>query len=285
MNNIKQLFPKPILTFFRRLRERWFQFVDSHSPYLNSIIYCGYRVYFTRGEGLISRIRFGNPDRIYERELSEALVDSLVKSRQPVLVDIGANIGLMSLYQIVKNPQLHVYAFEPGPHQHKLFSITLLANQLENRITLLDAALGAQEGVASFSVHTDSRDSSGDGFIDTRRAGPTQSISVRITTLDSWWAALGKPAITTLKIDTEGSELWVLQGAKQILSEVHPEIFLEISLANLKNYPYSALDIFEWLHQTQYQLYTLSGQLCQAKNLESILVSTDTFMARYQKTL
>src|SRR6185295_8133105 len=128
-------------------------FLDSRKPYLNSIRYMGFNLYYSRGYSLINRIRFGNPDRIYERELCEHIARELKNSGSKKFLDIGANIGLITLYILGMVPESVVYAFEPAPHQHELFRTTIFANRLESRVVLEKKALGKEDGSATFFIH------------------------------------------------------------------------------------------------------------------------------------
>ena len=277
---LKKYFPRKFLNFLANFRANVYAFLDEHQPYLNYIKYCGFNLYYLRGTGLVQRIRFLNPDRIYERELSEHIVAELLRHSEPLFLDIGSNIGLISLYVASKVPKAKVYAFEPGPSQAKLFGITILANQLENRIKLLPQAVGKENGRTKFFISQNYMHSGSDGIIDTKRAKSTRAIEVPQVTLDDWWQNSGQPKVNVVKMDIEGAELWALQGAKDFLQRCRPVVFLEISVLNLAAYPYKARDIFDFFKNLNYQLTSLSGQILTVDNLPKMTEETDSFVAR-----
>lgn len=280
MQYLKKLFPKFLLPILSTVRQLIYNFIDSFKPYLNKIKYCGFDVYYVVGEGLIYRIRWGNTDRIYERQMCEKIKALLQKSDEPGFLDIGSNIGLVSFYLLSKVKNLKIYAFEPGPHQYKLFSISLFANKLDNSIELFNVALADKTGTMDFKIHVEEKDSSGDGFIDTQRAGPTKSITVKTLTLDDWWKSSNKPKIDVVKIDTEGAELMVLKGGKEFFSMSRPIIFLEIALSNLKNYPYNHSDVLGWLEDNNYELFTIDEEKCDGNNILKFLEKENSFTAK-----
>jgi len=60
-----------------------------------------------------------------------------------------------------------------------------------------------------------------------------------------------------MKLDTEGSELFVLRGAPALLEHCRPVLFLEIHDENLRVYPYDAADVRRELEQMGYRLEEL----------------------------
>jgi FkbM family methyltransferase len=233
-------------------------------------------VYYSKGTSLIKRFR---QEGAYEKEIHDILVNELSKCPYPVFADVGANIGLISLFVQSKIPAVKIYAFEPGPHQFGLFAKTIASNKLSESINLNNIALSNKSGDFPFAVHRDS-DVSGDGFLDTRRAGPSILQTVFTTTMDEWWQKNGCPLVNVIKLDTEGSELWVLQGAKNVLARCQPTIILEISIKNLAVYEHDETDILRFLSENRYQLFTLDSIMASEENIESLVQNRDAFIAR-----
>jgi FkbM family methyltransferase len=245
---------------------------DKYGPETRKISYKGFKVYFSRGTSLIERIRQTGH---YEPETVEAIVSAL-KTHKGALVDVGANIGLISLATLSEIPSLKVFAFEPGPHQRKYFALTIAKNNLGRYIKLSPLAMGDKRASATFYTH-DPRHVSGDGLLDTGRAGTAQAIKVKVETLDHWWQEQGKPEVSVLKLDIEGAELLALRGAQKFLKVCRPTIFIEIHSLNLKNYPYGAEDVFDFLKKAGYQLYTYSSK--EVRSYATLIKETD-FIAK-----
>ncbi len=236
--------------------------------------YRGYRVFYTLGTSIVGRIsrHEGYEDRKIAR------ISGVLKNRSsPLLLDIGANIGLVSLAVTSEVADVRVMAFEPGQKQYALFDKTIRYNGINN-IELFNFAVGEKEGVEDFAVHRHIH-SSGDGFIDTRRAGRTRTARVSVRTLDSVWEEKNSPRIDVIKIDTEGAELMVLRGAVNVIETCRPVIFLEINRQNLKVYPYDAVDILAWLAAKDYRLETIEGLETDEENIGKFMDHTDEFVA------
>jgi hypothetical protein len=110
-----------------------------------------------------------------------------------------------------------------------------------------------------FHVHSKTH-SSGDGFKDTGRAGESKTIKVNTTTLDRWWSDSNKPNVNLVKIDTEGSEILVLRGAKDLLLLSKPVIIIEICYLNYEKYSYQFVDFIDTLKELNYTLFDLKGE-------------------------
>lgn len=276
---IKNILPQSWHPFARKIYHAPFYLSQSFGTMDRKIKYKGFNVHYSRGTSLISWIHTGNT---YEPELTWKILETLKKKERPVMLDIGANIGLISLNVLAALPHVHIFAFEPGPHQFSYFKKTILDNGLRDRISLENAALSFESGKADFSVH-ESAHASGDGFFDTGRAGRAKKIEVQVKTLDEWWHAAGQPAVDVVKMDTEGAEYWVLQGARSFLGACKPIIFLEISEENLQMYPYDAMMIMDFFTENGYALKTLADMPVMAGQLSETLKSTQDFMAAPRK--
>lgn len=272
---IKYCVPRQLFPLIKKIRKIPFYVNEYIGAYYRKILYKGYSINYTRGTSLIKRL-YNNAT--YEPELTWKMLEILKQKEKPHFIDIGANIGLISINIISALPNSIIYAFEPGPHQNELFNQTILDNSLSEKIKLNNNALGEKKGYVDFEVH-DSKHVSGDGLMDTGRSGLTKTIKVTMNTLDDWWEKMGKPEIDVVKIDTEGAELWVLNGSSNLLAMNGPVLFLEINNKNLDAYPYTALDIIEFLNSKGYKTETLGGTPVNGSNLDECLNITQDFVA------
>ena len=259
---------------------KYFTFNNTDNNFIRTTNYCGFKLFYSLGTSLISRIGFG---RIYEKKLSIQIEREILKKKKPVMLDIGANIGLISLFALKANSQVKIYAFEPGPHQADLLEKTIKYNKLNKQIVLNRIALSKNNGTSTFSTHN-SKDVSGDGLVDTGRAGPDKIIKVKTQTLDNWWKKNNKPNIDLIKIDTEGAEYMILQGAEELLDQNKPIIFLEIWPDNMKVYNQTPLNLLHLLANYNYELYDInrSNKLTE-HNLNKMIGIEENFIAIYAK--
>ncbi len=255
--------PAWLIPFARYVYQLPSRVAETFGPDKKQMIYRGFVLHYSRGTSLIHGIKRG---QLYEPLVTKRIVDALQSSDNKIFVDIGANIGLMSLNVTHEIPASRIFAFEPGLHQVKLLSQTVYDNGLDGQITVINSALGKESGQAEFFVHH-SRHASGDGFRNTGRAGKANPTRVGVVTLDQWWLSAGKPAVDVVKIDTEGAELWVLQGAQDFLSACKPILVMEIERRNLQAYPYGADSIVSFLTDKGYKVMTIHGVPVSAETI------------------
>lgn len=149
------------------------------------------------------------------KELYEKYLLSFVSfSPADIVIDVGANIGELSLY-LQRNFSVIPVCCEPDPTEQRCLEANF--NNIEH--TLVKDALWNEPGKAEFSLGNDKGDSS---LILGRTSLPT--ISVGRTTLDLVYserlAAKGADRIRLLKLEAEGAEPEILQGAENTLDRI-----------------------------------------------------------------
>ena len=251
--------------------------IDSLGPERKVAAYRGFEMHYSKGTSLIEWVRGG---RIYEPDVSRRLIEALMEHDSPLFLDIGANIGLITLNVLAEIPSTRVVAFEPGPHQAGLLEGTIATNELSNRVTLVRSALGREVESMDFEIH-ESRHASGDGFLNTNRAGRTQTIQVQVMPLDSWWREAGTPNVHVIKIDTEGAELWILEGGEAMIERCRPTVLFELHPDNLRVYPHKAADVIQFFLDRHYIVQTIRGDIVAVDSVESWLNISNDYVAVY----
>lgn len=136
-----------------------------------------------------------------------------------VVYDIGANVGYFSLLAgALSGPTGHVYAFEPLPRNVAFLRRHVTLNRMEARITVLEAAVSKQAGEAAFDLGA----STAMGHL-----ADSGEIVVRVVCLDDLLESGELRPPDYMKVDVEGAEYAVLQGARKLLEIYRPVLFLD----------------------------------------------------------
>jgi FkbM family methyltransferase len=168
--------------------------------------------------------------------------------------DIGANVGLFTIAAAQKaGPNGSVLAIEPDPWLAALLERTVNAQpSTAAPIHIMPVAVSNQIGIEIFHIARRNRASSHLSSIPehSQAGGTRETLQVRCITLDSLLEQTPDqtPPPNLVKIDVEGSELDLLDGAHRLLTEVRPIIMCE---SQHRNRP-ATTTIF---HRYNYKLY------------------------------
>lgn len=142
-----------------------------------------------------------------------------------LMVDIGANIGAVSLYWAEKASSLHIHAYEPNPSAGDVLRLNMEVNGTQNRVDVFAEAVGRGQGQLDLWVDVPSALST--GYLDESPADGGRRISVPMVGLDEVWRRLDQRKIWLLKIDTEGAEGDILEGASSGVLEAVDHAIVE----------------------------------------------------------
>lgn len=189
----------------------------------------------------------------WEREVTEALLRFVRPGH--VVYDIGANVGFMSTAVAARfgGEGVRVYAFEPQPSLARAIAVTAKLNGFAG-LHIYPLMLGKASGRGTLFLPAHSIHASA-----VSRETGAQEISCPVTTLDDLVAAGMLPPPDVIKIDVEGSEWDVFQGARQTLAATRPVIVFE-SDVNATRFSYSRRQLCDLLREAgPYRFYSIDG--------------------------
>jgi len=147
------------------------------------------------------------------------------------ILDIGANIGLYTAACArAAGARGRVIALEPGPTTFKKLAQTCALLGLDN-VTALQAAAGRTSGTVGFVGYRSGRDVH-QHLVDRRPYEPGDRLQVECRRLDEVCGPDAE-AVTLMKLDVEGHELEVLEGAERILTNGVVQVIVEFGAAAL----------------------------------------------------
>lgn len=179
-----------------------------------------------------------------------------------VCLDVGAKHGLYGLMMAVAAGDTgRVVAFEPQPRPRRLLRAAawcLGARSLE----VVAAAVAEAPGEGRLSVPVRRGHavpgraflaSGALGLGSNAEFGRHRELAVRTVTLDGWVEARGLERVDVVKIDVEGAEPRVLDGAAALLERWHPHLLLEVEDRHLERFGQDAETLFDRLGSLGYR--------------------------------
>lgn len=200
--------------------------------------------------------RYGSPD------IDDIATYCGVLSEGDVYFDIGANIGVNAIFasMLVGNSG-KVYAFEPEQANYDLLLENILLNNITNIIPVQCAVLNENK----ISTIYKSKTNYGDHIVDLLEAFQNHhyinSGEVNGITLDTFVESMPESEISKLKlikIDTQGSDIKVLEGALKLIKSYKPDIIIEYSPNHLSAQGYSPFDLLSFIDRNRYIPYKMS---------------------------
>jgi FkbM family methyltransferase len=160
------------------------------------------------------------------------------------VMDVGANIGDLTMQLARACPRGRVFAIEPVGEHHHMIAVQMLLNRVSHVVNL-QVALGGQEG--EVAIHLGGSHSSS-------RWGQGATEKVRLTTLPQMMRELGIHQLALLKLDCEGAEWDILPAAEEVLPRVQ-RIFMEFHCER----GWTPEKLAAWLRERGYEVRHTAG--------------------------
>jgi FkbM family methyltransferase len=189
----------------------------------------------------------------YKQYIEAGPIDSLrdFVPAGSLVIDVGANVGFFTArFARWVGTSGEVIAIEPEDRNYDSLISVLKRKDLLDRVRALKAVAAAASGTALLEInalhpadHKLSRDGTG--------------IAVDATTLDNLVPAKGILRPSLVKIDVQGAEMLVLQGAVDILKVSRPALFIELHEEGLARFGTSVSAILSHLSDCGYEAHWL----------------------------
>jgi FkbM family methyltransferase len=170
------------------------------------------------------------------------------------VLDVGSNIGYYALLAAEKvGPSGCVIGCEPAPGVYEILQHNVQRSELQN-IKVFPWAVGAKNGNLQFYESTIPNWGS---LFQNNSLMQTRAIMVPAKTVDEIVREVSDFRPTALRMDVEGAELMVLEGAREVLREYKPCLFIEFhnfalgwekvraAIAGLDSHGYSSTTVIE----------------------------------------
>ena len=169
-------------------------------------------------------------------------------SKKIVFWDIGANIGLYSIYAAAKFKDIEIISFEPSTSNTRTLSRNISINNFESKISIFPLALSDKENIISyFNETTFSEGGSISNFnsnIDYRGEIVKENqiknkYNLFGTSIDNLILNKILKVPNYIKIDVDGIEHFILKGAENLLKNQNlKELFIEMNPTYVKQYEF-----------------------------------------------
>jgi FkbM family methyltransferase len=152
---------------------------------------------------------------------------SLLEDGKGAVLDIGANLGIMTVHLAKKVPNSTIHAFEPIPDN--LSVLRKITKQYGTGVRIYETAIGDHQGEVKMILPRIGKTRM-QGLSHVKHESITErtvgdEYAVQLNTLDN---LLNGEPIQGIKIDIENFEYFALKGGKRILKKNKPLIYAEL---------------------------------------------------------
>ena len=184
-----------------------------------------------------------------------------------VFLDGGANDGLYSLFAARRvGPSGVVVAVEPSKREYERLVANLGLNRLAG-VRPLKVALGRERGSGMLAIAEEGHE--GQNTIGARVSNPTVQTTrhetVRVETIDELVGGEGLKRLDFVKLDVEGSEVDVLEGARSAIARFKPLMLLEAEDERLASQERTKADFVRVVTGLGYELWVFDSETGQLR--------------------
>jgi len=212
-----------------------------------------YQNFFSLPSTIIKTVKRNCQGQKFEPEVTAI---SLLIKPGAVCLDVGGAYGRYA-YPLSKmiGPKGRVYSFEPGSYSYKVFSFVKFFFAMKN-VSLIKKAVSNKQGVIELCVPLKESGKLGASLAHIHAGKKDDEFceTVEMLTLDDFARTANLVQVDLIKCDTEGAELLVFQGARDIIEKYKPIILTEIDAGNLQRYQQKPSDIIDFFHPWGYKV-------------------------------
>lgn len=194
--------------------------------------------------------RFAESELMGERPVLKDFLDNIAEG--DIVYDIGANVGTYTCFAAALTKDKETVAFEPVKSNRQRLRDNLSVNDRGARIE----GLALSDTVDKVALSGDETQGAGNMAIQTNT--DKANVHTASSTIDILTADGDLPSPDIIKLDVEGHEMRVLEGAEQTLeSDSCRVIYCEVHPQRMKNYGDNPDDLISFLKEKGYETTTL----------------------------
>lgn len=169
------------------------------------------------------------PDRVFLMLIYEGVFEATLTSfigktirKGDICVDVGANFGWFAT--LMAKDAKTVIAYEPAKRIRNIMSENIALNGMSEIVDVRGVAVGREPGTAVLVIEGDPEIESALGYVSDQK-NVSDGEEIDIVRLDEDLASL-RGQIAIIKLDAEGFETYAIEGAKALLTDPDPPIFI-----------------------------------------------------------
>jgi len=165
-------------------------------------------------------------EKVWEEHLAK-IMSLYLDGSSGIMIDVGANIGANTIPLAAKHPQVKFHCYEPHPEIFARLKSNIKLNNLNNIEPANSAVSNSTDKTLKFFAQKSSDNMGRSSLKLNSDIREHEEIMVPVISIDENFAD-GSDPVLLIKVDTQGTELEVLQSATRTLEKFRPVILFEL---------------------------------------------------------
>ena len=165
-------------------------------------------------------------EKIWEGHLVK-IMSLYLNEDSGIMIDVGSNVGANTLPLAVKHTQVKFHCFEPHPEIYKRLNSNIKMNNINNVVSDNCAVSNSPEKSLKFYAQKNADNMGRSSLKLNSDIKDHEEITVPATRLDDRFADTSD-SVLLIKVDTQGTELDILQSAAKTVEKFRPAIIFEL---------------------------------------------------------
>jgi FkbM family methyltransferase len=235
---VRRKLPAPVRALYRSARREYHR----RSERILTAHWAGFVIYYPSRSAIGRTIASG---RDWDPSLAR-IVTSLIPDDEPLIVEVGSNIGASLLEIKQAKPDARVHCYEPSSRFYPLLLRTIEGNAFEGVTPVQKMLSRSRQTLTLFSNATTGSAATQD-YADHEYVGSESLLS---STLDAEFADCGP--VSLIKTDTDGFDHEVLLGASALLGRDRPVLYFEFAPFLIEEAGEHPIAVLEYLRDSGY---------------------------------
>ncbi len=232
-----------------------------------------------------------------EKDNMEFVERFLAENERGSVLDIGANVGLYSLSLYQSNKEIIYHVFEPIPATYEKLTATARLNETDSQHYIMhNLGFSNEQGTREFYLPAANEAASlrmpEDDFYKKKSTAmgeytgsyDVERVTCKIDTVDHFVMQHDIKGIGFMKIDVEGNEKFVLEGAVDTIRREKPLIYCELLRKHAKRFGYHPNDVIGQMKEWGYRCTTMQNRkLVTIKTVDEETLETNFFFLHHKK--
>lgn len=191
-------------------------------------------------------------------------IDTLLKGKNGVFLDIGSHVGTITIPLALKHPNIKFVCIEANPHVRKRLLYNLGINRIENVVVYPYLCSEKSQGEIKFYAQKPSKNSANIGLSSTKNINLKDYEELKIATLsvdDMIQKDYPNIPVLGIKLDVQGHEYEVLNGAQKCISQHRPFLVCEFEGYQYDDAELESKKLNQFFKAYDYSLYATNFEL------------------------